>query len=96
MYHLPIYSKGPSWMSPWQALVAGVLCLGLGLFSIIRGGSDKDRKMTRTHPAYTTSPSNQTPQPTFSRLVPPFPMIKILQRQPSTPLLGPAELELVR
>jgi hypothetical protein len=34
-YHMPIYSKGPSWMSPWQALVAGVLCLGLGLVSII-------------------------------------------------------------
>ena len=60
-----------------------------------QGGSDKDRKMRRTHRAYTTSPSNQTPQPTSSRLVPPFPMIKILQRQPSTPLLGAAELELV-
>jgi hypothetical protein len=36
VYHVPLYSKGPSWMSPWQALVAGVLCVFLGLFSIIR------------------------------------------------------------
>jgi hypothetical protein len=44
VYHLPIYSRGPSWMSPWQALVAGVLCLGLGLFSIIRAVSTKTEK----------------------------------------------------
>jgi hypothetical protein len=44
MYHLPIYSRGPSWMSPWQALVAGVLCLGLGLFSIIGAVPTKKEK----------------------------------------------------
>jgi hypothetical protein len=44
VYHLPIYSRGPSWMSPWQALVAGVLCLGLGLFSIIRAVPTKKEK----------------------------------------------------
>ena len=31
-------------MSPWQALVAGVLCLGLGLFSIIRAVPTKPEK----------------------------------------------------
>ncbi len=44
LYHVPVYSKGPSWMSPWQALVAGVLCLGLGLFSIIRAVPTKIEK----------------------------------------------------
>jgi len=44
VYHLPIYSRGPSWMSPWQALVAGALCLGLGLFSIIRAVPTKTEK----------------------------------------------------
>jgi len=44
VYQVPIYSKGPSWMSPWQALIAGVLCLGLGLFSIIRAVPTKIEK----------------------------------------------------
>jgi len=44
LYHVPVYSKGPSWMSPWQALVAGVLCLGLGLLSIIRAVPTKIEK----------------------------------------------------
>jgi hypothetical protein len=34
VYHIPIYFKGPSWMSPWQALAAGVLCSAIGLFLI--------------------------------------------------------------
>jgi hypothetical protein len=93
VYHLPIYSIVDE---PLAGTCRGRLVSWFGTVLNHKGGSDKDRKMTRTHPAYTTSPSNQTPQPTFSRLVPSFPMIKILQRQPSRPLLGAAELELVR
>jgi hypothetical protein len=35
VYHVPIYFKGPSWMSPWQAFAAGILCSALGLFLIV-------------------------------------------------------------
>ncbi|MGC2627726.1 MAG: hypothetical protein WA269_12895 [Candidatus Udaeobacter sp.] len=34
LYHTPIYTKGPSWLDPWAALVAGVFFSGLGLFGI--------------------------------------------------------------
>ena len=33
--HVPIYFKGPSWLSPWQALIVGAVCLALGLFLVI-------------------------------------------------------------
>jgi hypothetical protein len=43
IYHRPIYFKGPSWMSPSQALIAGGLCLAFALFLVLnayqkRGG----------------------------------------------------------
>ena len=32
LYHTPIFFKGPSWLSPWQAIIGGSLFLSLGLF----------------------------------------------------------------
>jgi hypothetical protein len=35
LYHTTIYFKG--WMYPWQAIIGGGLCAGLGLFMVIHG-----------------------------------------------------------
>jgi hypothetical protein len=35
LYHTPIYMKGP--LDPWQAIIGGSLCAGLGLFMVIHG-----------------------------------------------------------
>jgi hypothetical protein len=32
LYHTPIFFKGPSWLSPWHAIIGGSLFLALGLF----------------------------------------------------------------
>ena len=34
LYHTPIYSRGASFMDPWQAVIAGGLCLVFGLYLV--------------------------------------------------------------
>jgi hypothetical protein len=36
-YHIPIYTKGPSWVDPWAALLAGCFFSAIGLYNIGRG-----------------------------------------------------------
>jgi hypothetical protein len=44
VYHMPIYFKGPSWMSPFQALIAGGLCLAFGLFLVVNAYQKRGSK----------------------------------------------------
>jgi hypothetical protein len=37
LYHTPIYSRGASVMDPWQAVVAGSLCLAFGVYILVTG-----------------------------------------------------------
>jgi hypothetical protein len=34
LYHIPIYTRGPSWLDAWAAIVAGVFFCTAGLFAI--------------------------------------------------------------
>ena len=34
VYHTPIYTKGPSWLDPWAALIAGCFVSAIGLWAI--------------------------------------------------------------
>ena len=34
VYHTPIYTKGPSWLDPWAAVLAGCFLSGIGLYAI--------------------------------------------------------------
>jgi hypothetical protein len=45
LYHVPVYSKGPSWMSACR----GRPVSWFGTVFNHQGSSDKDRKMTRGH-----------------------------------------------
>lgn len=37
LYHTPIYFKGPSWVNPWSALVAGGVFILLGVLALVNG-----------------------------------------------------------
>ncbi len=36
LYQTPIYTKGPSWLDPWAAIIAGSFFCAVGLFGIFQ------------------------------------------------------------
>jgi hypothetical protein len=34
VYHTPIYTRGPSWLDPWAAVIGGCFFTAVGLYAI--------------------------------------------------------------